>query len=793
MLQLKNIFKSYTTGSFTQTALDGVNLKFRQKEFVAILGPSGSGKTTCLNIIGGLDKYDKGDLIINGKSTKGYKDSEWDAYRNNSVGFIFQSYNLITHLSILDNVEMGMTLSGVSNSEKRKKAIEVLEQVGLNNHIHKKPNQLSGGQMQRVAIARALANNPDIILADEPTGALDTETSRQIMELIREIAKDKLVIMVTHNPELAEEYADRIIKFRDGEVISDNNTLDKSHTNSEYKLKKTSMNFFTALKLSGKNIATKKWRTTLTAFASSIGIIGIALVLSLSNGFEKQISNIESDTLSGFPIMITQSTSEIDMSARRERLNSESEEENKNTDSQFIYPNDSSENITTHTNIFSDEYINYLEKIDPSFISGISYSRLVNMNLFKFDGDIATSINSSLINFSSYPTNLDDNSKGYIESNYDLLAGSYPKEMTDLILVVGKNNKVESSIVEALGFDPKAAEISFNDIIGYGLKLILNDDYYVQNGDYFMINGTASNLIDIYNSENAILLNIVGIVRAGEDASMAALSEGIAYSDSLSKFFIENAKNSTIVKTQQQVDYNVLTGEAFASSITNANTPRNPMEGMRSISGSNITGNSVTKEQILSSLGADETPSMITLYPSNFENKEKVLDYLDAWNVDKTSEDMVVYTDMAATVTSLMGGVLDAITLVLVAFASISLVVSLIMIGIITYISVLERTKEIGVLRALGARNKDITRVFNAETFIIGSFSGVLGILIAYLLTFPTNVILEKLTDLPNVAQLNPLHAILLVIISVTLTLLGGMIPARMAAKKDPVESLRSE
>lgn len=793
MLQLKNIFKSYTTGSFTQTALDGVNLKFRQKEFVAILGPSGSGKTTCLNIIGGLDKYDKGDLIINGKSTKGYKDSEWDAYRNNSVGFIFQSYNLITHLSILDNVEMGMTLSGVSNSEKRKKAIEVLEQVGLNNHIHKKPNQLSGGQMQRVAIARALANNPDIILADEPTGALDTETSRQIMELIREIAKDKLVIMVTHNPELAEEYADRIIKFRDGEVISDNNPLDKLHTNSEYKLKKTSMNFFTALKLSGKNIATKKWRTTLTAFASSIGIIGIALVLSLSNGFEKQISNIESDTLSGFPIMITQSTSEIDMSARRERLNSESEEENKNTDSQFIYPNDSSENITTHTNIFSDEYINYLEKIDPSFISGISYSRLVNMNLLKFNGDIATSINSSLINFSSYPTNLDDNSKGYIESNYDLLAGSYPKEMTDLILVVGKNNKVESSIVEALGFDPKAAEISFNDIIGYGLKLILNDDYYVQNGDYFMINGTASNLIDIYNSENAISLNVVGIVRADEDASMAALSEGIAYSDSLSKFFIENAKNSTIVKTQQQVDYNVLTGEAFASSITNANTPRNPMEGMRSMSGSNITGNPVTKEQILSSLGADETPSMITLYPSNFENKEKVLDYLDAWNVDKTSEDMVVYTDMAATVTSLMGGVLDAITLVLVAFASISLVVSLIMIGIITYISVLERTKEIGVLRALGARKKDITRVFNAETFIIGTFSGVLGILIAYLLTFPTNVILEKLTDLPNVAQLNPLHAILLVIISVTLTLLGGMIPARMAAKKDPVESLRSE
>lgn len=793
MLQLKNIFKSYTTGSFTQTALDGVNLKFREKEFVAILGPSGSGKTTCLNIIGGLDKYDKGDLLINGKSTKDYKDSEWDAYRNNSVGFIFQSYNLITHLSILDNVEMGMTLSGVSNSEKRKKAIAVLEKVGLNNHIHKKPNQLSGGQMQRVAIARALANDPDIILADEPTGALDTETSRQIMELIRDIAKDKLVIMVTHNPELAEEYADRTIKFRDGEVISDSNPLDESHSNSKYELKKTSMNFITALKLSGKNIATKKWRTTLTAFASSIGIIGIALVLALSNGFDSQISNIESDTLSGFPIMITQTTSEIDMSARRERLAEKSEDENKYTDAQYIYPHDSSEDTTTHTNVFNNDYLDYLEKIDSSLISGISYTRLANMNILKSDGTTATSVNSSLINFSAYPTNLNTESKGYIENNYDLLAGNYPAEMTDLILVVGNNNQLESSIVETLGLDAKADEISFDNIIGHKLKVILNNDYYVQNGDYFMVNGDASNLIELYNNENAITLNIVGILRAGEDASMAALSQGIAYSDALSKFFIENAKNSTIVKTQQEVDYNVLTGETFASSITNSNNPRNPMEGMRSMSGSNINGTPATKEQILSSLGADGTPNMITLYPSDFENKEKVLDYLDNWNTDKATEDTVVYTDMAATVTSLMGGLLDAITMVLIAFASISLVVSLIMIGIITYISVLERTKEIGVLRALGARKKDITRVFNAETFIIGTCSGLLGIFIAYLLTFPTNIVLEKLTDLSDVAKLNPLHAIILVIISVALTLLGGMIPAKMAAKKDPVEALRTE
>lgn len=792
MLQLKNIFKSYTTGSFTQTALDGVNLKFREKEFVAILGPSGSGKTTCLNIIGGLDKYDKGDLIINGKSTKGYKDSDWDAYRNNSVGFIFQSYNLITHLSILDNVEMGMTLSGVSNSEKRKKAIAVLEKVGLNNHIHKKPNQLSGGQMQRVAIARALANDPDIILADEPTGALDTQTSRQIMELIREIAKDKLVIMVTHNPELAEEYADRIIKFRDGEVISDSNPENEESTNSDYKLKKTSMNFMTALKLSGKNIATKKWRTTLTAFASSIGIIGIALVLALSNGFDKQISTIESDTLSGFPIMITQNTSEIDMSARREKQDEKSNDENKDTDAQYIYPHDSSEDTTTHTNVFSDDYIAYLEKVDPSLLSGISYTRLANMNMLKSDGTTATSVNSSLINFAAYPTNLDTANKGYLESNYDLLAGSYPKEMTDLILVVGNSNQLESSIVEALGLDAKAAEISFDDIIGHELKIILNNDYYVQNGDYFTVNGDASNLIELYKNKNAITLNIVGILRAGEDASMAALSQGIAYSDALSKFFIEDARNSTIVKAQQEADYNVLTGEAFASSSLNRNS-QNPMGGMNSMVGGNPNGTTATKEQVLSTLGANGTPYMITLYPSDFAAKEKTLDYLDKWNVDKATEDTVVYTDMAATVTSLMGGLLDAITMVLVAFASISLVVSLIMIGIITYISVLERTKEIGVLRALGARKKDITRVFNAETFIIGTCAGILGILIAYLLTFPINVVLEKLTDLSNVAKLNPLHAILLVIISVSLTMLGGMVPARMAAKKDPVEALRTE
>ena len=391
MLSLKNIKKSYITGDFKQVALDGVSLNFRESEFVAILGPSGSGKTTCLNVIGGLDKYDSGDLIINGKSTKEFKDSEWDAYRNNSIGFIFQSYNLISHLSILDNVEMGMTLSGISASEKHKKALDALERVGLKDHVHKRPNQLSGGQMQRVAIARALANDPDIILADEPTGALDTKTSIQIMDLIKDIAKDKLVIMVTHNPELARDYADRIVEFRDGNIISDSNPLEEEKSNSAYSLKKTSMSFITALKLSGMNIRTKKWRTLLTAFASSIGIIGIALILSLSNGFDKQIDIFESDTLSGFPIMITQKAAEVDINQmmehskemRKEVLGKDTEDESKYPDTNVIYPYNSEENTFMHTNKLTDEYVKYIEDIDSSLLSGISFTRLVNMNLLK--------------------------------------------------------------------------------------------------------------------------------------------------------------------------------------------------------------------------------------------------------------------------------------------------------------------------------------------------------------------------------------------------------------------------
>ncbi|MGZ9585185.1 ABC transporter ATP-binding protein/permease [Paenibacillus marinisediminis] len=779
MLKLKQITKSYKTGDFTQVALNKVNLNFRESEFVAILGQSGSGKTTLLNVIGGLDQYDSGELIINGQSTTHFKDSDWDAYRNNSVGFIFQSYNLISHLSIVDNVEMGMTLSGVPSSEKRRKAIEALEKVGLKDHMHKKPNQLSGGQMQRVAIARALANNPDIILADEPTGALDTETSEQIMELIKSIAEDKLVIMVTHNPELAEQYADRVIRFSDGQVVADTNALAEQKVSPDYKLKKTSMSFFTALKLSGKNIATKKWRTGLTAFAASIGIIEIALVLSLSNGFDKQINSYEKSALSNFPLTITESVMNMD-AAQDPTLgvpDLESYPEEKK-----LFPYDPSENSIMHTNVLTTEYMNYLGKIDPALLDGVSYTRKVNMNLLKSDGTTATTVNQGNINFYAYPRKPGQSAGSYLEQYYDLLEGRLPTSKNDLVLVVDEYNRLSEPALEALGIDYNTDSIDLADLVGHELKLVMNDDYYQKMDGRFTANRSPSSLMELYNSDKAITLNIVGVIRAQEQSKMASLPAGIAYSDELATAFIDNAKKSEIVKAQQESEVNVITGELLATAQDGM--PPAP-EGMAS--------NALTKEQMLATLGATEIPASISLYPIDFSAKESITAYLDAWNTGKDEKDRVVYTDMAAVVTEISSSIMDGITLVLIAFAAISLVVSLIMIGIITYISVLERTKEIGVLRALGARKKDITRVFNAETFIIGACSGILGICIAYLLTFPVNSVMYKITELTNVAQLNPVHAVLLVVISVVLTMLGGFIPAKMAAKKDPVAALRSE
>ena len=776
MLQLKNIRKSYTTNNFTQVALDGVSLNFRNNEFVAILGPSGSGKTTGLNIVGGLDQYDSGDLIINGKSSQSFKDRDWDAYRNNSVGFIFQSYNLISHLSLIDNVEMGMTLSGVPGSEKRRKALEVLERVGLKDHVHKRPNQLSGGQMQRVAIARALANDPEIILADEPTGALDTKTSVQIMELIKEIAQDKLVIMVTHNPELAAEYADRIVSFKDGRVVADTNPYEMVESDSAYQLKRTSMSFLTALKISAKNIATKKWRTALTAFASSIGIIGIALILALSSGFQVQIDEFQQDALAEFPIMISQTPMTIGPGQLPfQNGDADQWEAYHLTDAEEVFPYDPADYQQLHTNVFSSNFMEHLEGFDPETVNSIGYTRRVGMNLMReIQGNITSVFFSAAnggngsgpmanVTSSSFPETL-GNGTSWLEANYDLLAGSFPQSDTDLVLVVDEFNRVDAQLLANLGFDVDEIEsLDFAELVGTEFILVLNDNFYQQTelGNFLQ----NTDLEAAFQGDGNLTLTLAGIVRLNPEISIGLLNSGIAYSDALVQRLIEMEMASEIVAAQLDSDYNVMTFEPFMDDDA--------------------------RNSFMAFLGGDATPASIFIYPSNFDAKELVLEHLDAFNATQESTYQIVYTDLAATMTDLTGGIMGAITLVLLAFASISLVVSLIMIAIITYISVMERTKEIGILRALGARKKDITRVFNAETFIIGLVSGMIAISTTYVLTVPINQAIYNLTDLQNVAQLNPIHAVILVAISLTLTLLGGLIPAKMAAKKDPVEALR--
>ena len=845
MLELKKINKSYTTGTFTQRALKNISLKFRKNEFVAILGPSGSGKTTMLNIVGGLDQYDSGDLIINGRSTKEFYGRDWDAYRNNCIGFIFQNYNLITHLSVLDNVEMAMTLSGVSAKQRKEKALAVLKRVGLEEHAHKRPNQLSGGQMQRVAIARALANDPDIILADEPTGALDSTTSVQIMNLIKEIAKDKLVIMVTHNSELAYSYANRIVEFKDGEVVDDTNPVTESEeVEGKYEIRKTSMNFWTALKLSFNNIRTKKGRTLITAFASSIGIIGIALVLSLSNGFNIQIDKFETETLSSLPILISKQM--INMTDESMMNIRENNKENEFTTEEYLFPRDSVINQMAHDNDFSEEYLNYIENINKEDIIGISYTRLLGINLL---GEVKgrkmviptsmTSTSSANQYFLALPKNVNKDKEGFVEKHYDILKGRLPETKEEMVLVVDASNNIDKTLVTYFGLDENEKKISFDDFIGREFKLVMNDDFFKSYGNIFTVNFDFESL---YNNKNNITLKVVGIIRAKEESKLYQVITGVAYTEDLVDYVLEQNQNSAIVKLQRDVDYNVLTGEKFDLTTK---------EGRD------------TKAYILQAIGGDTTPFIISLYPSSFEAKERITKYLDEYNeketakvqkyaeeylnklktdvkdkydsklttVDKTITEVaptlinlsykdgelngfikfehaefivenseiksstggVTYTDLAATIVSLSGQIMDAITYVLIGFSAISLVVSSIMIGIITYISVLERTKEIGILRALGARKKDITRVFNAETFIIGLTSGLLGITIALLLTIPVNIVLYNLTEISGVARLNPIHAIVLIIVSLTLTIIGGLLPAVIASKKDPVEALRTE
>ncbi|AYW47443.1 sulfate ABC transporter ATP-binding protein [Tetragenococcus osmophilus] len=780
MLELKNIKKQYKVGNTVTKALDGVSVALRQQEFVAILGESGSGKTTLLNVIGGLDQYDSGDMIINGKSTKDFRDKDWDAYRNNSIGFIFQSYNLISHQGIIDNVELGMTLSGVSKKERRKKAEEALERVGLKEHIHKKPSQLSGGQMQRVAIARALANDPDILLCDEPTGALDSETSAQIMNLIQEVSQDKLVVMVTHNAEIANEYADRIISFTDGQVTGDSNPHVEGKKKEPFDLKHTKMTFLTALRLSFNNIRTKKGRTFLTAFASSIGIISIAIVLSLSSGFQKQIDQTQSETLAQFPVTISRETTEQDPENFEDRSDEGSFPEDDEITAKI-----SEEDRAQRTNDIDQDFIDYVDDINPALSNNIGYTRLANMNLLReIDGEPETvqfsngaedesqaeSMMSMMaartgVGVSSFPKQLDDSQGNFLEDNYRLLEGSYPEDPNEVVLVVDENNETNINALNNLGFDLEDGDqVHFDDIVGTTMKLAYNNAFYEElpTGNFI----PKQDLDEVYDDDNNEELTISGVIRNKSTSTMDLLAPGIAYSDALAQKVIDHNEDSDIVNAQEDSDENVMTGEEI---------------------------DGTAKENLLDALGASEIPYSVMIYPNNFEDKEQILDYLDAYNEGKDNDDKIVYSDLAGTMTDLTGGIMDAITYVLIAFAGISLVTSMIMIGIITYTSVLERTKEIGVLKALGARKKDITRVFDAETAILGVASGTLGVVIAYLATFPINTVLLNLTDLENVAQLDPVHAITLIIVSTVLTMIGGHIPARMAAKKDAAIALRAE
>ena len=756
MLSIKKIYKSYGTKENKQLVLKDINLNFRPNEFVAILGPSGSGKTTLLNILGGLDRYDSGDLIINGKSTKCFKERDWDSYRNKSIGFIFQSYNLISHISILSNVEMGLTLGNVSKSEARKKAVAALEKVGLKEHIHKKPNQLSGGQMQRVAIARALVNNPDIILADEPTGALDSKTSTQIMDLIKEIAKDKLVIMVTHNDTLADIYASRIIKLSDGKIVSDSNPYEAQNENKDYNLKRTKMSFFTALGLSLNNIKTKKGRTLLTSFAASIGIIGISLVLALSNGFQKQIDNFEKDTLSNMPILILKDG--IDMSEAVSTITVNGNDDTEYPDDKIVRKEKDVETVS-HSNKLDDNYLSYLNNIDSSYLSGMSYSRYTRMNLLVKNGEDVVSFD---YNLSPLPENKNGEIDSLMKDNYDLMAGSYATSSNELMLIVDSYNRISSKLYELLGLSD---DTSFDSLIGKEIKLINNDDYYTEFNNIYISNTDYKKMYD--SSENTTL-KIAGILRGKKDNQFGQMAgSGLSYKGDLLNNYIAKNKESKIVKAQEEAEYNVLTGKKFDESVT--------------------------KELILSLLGGNDIPYSIYIYPKDFASKDKIIEYLDKYNEGKSDEDKIVYTDYASTVTDLSSGIMNGITLVLIGFSSVSLIVSSIMISIITYISVLERTKEIGILRSLGARKKDISRVFNAETCIIGFVSGVMGVGIAYLLTFPINIVIKNATKLSNVALLSVTHVVVMITISVVITMIGGLIPAKMASKKDPVIALRTE
>lgn len=787
-LKLKNITKTYKAGSTTVKALKGINLSFRESEFVSILGPSGCGKTTLLNIIGGLDRYDSGDLEIQGKSTKSFKDKDWDSYRNRSIGFVFQDYNLITHQSVLQNVEIALTLSGVGRNERKRRAKEALIAVNLEDQMNKKPNQLSGGQMQRVAIARALVNNPDIILADEPTGALDTHTGDQILNILKEISKSRLVIMVTHNPDISD-ISSRIIHLLDGELMSDSNPLKNENKSESSKVikkeknkqKNTSMSISTAASLSFKNLLTKKGRSVITSFAGSIGIIGVALVLAISSGLSSYIANMQSDALAGFPISISTGNQRVDFNDRREMVTGQMiKEETKPINNNVIYRYDKEANTITHNNVITQDYLDYISKMEttlPNTVNTISYSRGVDMNLLakgessvvKFETMKNGGGPFSQLGGNVYWQEMPDNEE-FILSLYELLGkeSRLPESKNEAVLVVDENNRIDDEFFEKIGMFSETDEYTMEDFIGKTvLKVIPNDIFYTENETGNFVPASTSDYSSLYEGSEGVQITITGVLRLKEGAASSYLSPGLVYTTELTNYIVQNANSSKIAIAQKKSEKDVILGIPFA--------------------------NEEEKEKKLIGLGGLTIPTGINIYPKDFNSKDEIKNYLDAYNEGKPSDEQVIFSDLAEAITAMTGTLLNTITYVLIGFAAISLIVSTIMIGIITYVSVIERTKEIGILRSVGARKKDVSRVFNAETLIIGFVAGVLGIGISYLLTFPINNIINKLVGLDGIANLAPYHVLFLIAGSMALTFIAGLIPARMAAQKDPVVALKTE
>ena len=851
MLELRKITKIYATDDFKQTALDNVSITFKKNEFVSILGPSGSGKTTLLNIIGGLDEYTDGDLIINNVSTKKYKDTDWDSYRNHSIGFVFQSYNLIPHQSILQNVELALTLSGVNKQERRKRAKEALAKVGLADHMNKRPNQMSGGQMQRVAIARALVNNPDIVLADEPTGALDSKTSEQIMELLKEVAEDRLVIMVTHNAEIAKKYSTRIIELKDGQIINDTDPVieEERKVKQNSKTKRISMSMMTALSLSLNNLLTKKGRTILTAFAGSIGIIGIALILSLSHGIQSYIDKTEQETLSSYPLVIQRES--VDMNQMIEsmtKLAQEDSEEQKD---------DELKSISIIEDMFTSlskevkrndmkDFKNYIEsdKVNmKEHVTSIQYGYGLTPNIYKVDDDKVTQVNPNTI-FDSFGmstagysqvysgymsqydvfTELIDNEK-LLKQQYDLVKGRWPKEANEMIIVLGKHNEITDYSLYSLGLLDQeklkkqfsnmttGKEVEFeekkfklDDLLGLKYKIVLKSEYYEKVNGIWVDNSTnEAKMNNILN--NAEEIEIVGIIRPNPEAVANQIQAGtVGYTHKFIERIIERTNNSEIVKEQlANKEVNIFTNTKFedAKKFDMSNLTMDQKIAMSQMSQDELaamietyTKNATASyEENIKKLGvADlDNPETISIFPKDFDAKEEITAIIDKYNEKKDEAEKLEYTDIVGIMMSSVSSIVNVISSVLIAFVAISLVVSSIMIAIITYISVIERTKEIGILRAIGASKKDISRVFNAETLIEGLTAGVLGILVTIIINIPANIIIKELTGISHLSKLPTAGAIILIIISVLLTVIAGFIPAKIASKKDPVEALRTE